>query len=279
MRSRLYPCTVAHRRFSPTRHAFAHRVFMLAVDLDEWASLGENLRLLKTDRRAPYALLDADFLPTHEPVRRARREPPPTAPGLRLKQRALARLAAHGVPIPPDARVTLVTMPRTAGYLFNPVSFHFLSDAGGNPVAALAEVTNTFREVKVYALGPECLTRDASGQPVFRLRTPKDFYVSPFSPPDGEFEFVLHPPGDTLRLRVDHRENGVRTLTAPVLGHARALTDAGLLRESLLCPLVTLKTMSLIHLHALFLWIKRTPWWPKARALDRQTDLRHPHEG
>ncbi len=279
MRSRLFPCTVAHRRFTPTRHAFAHRVFMIAVDLDKWDLLSDRLRLLKTDRRALYSLHDRDFLPTGEPVSRARHEPPPSAPGLNLKQRVLARIAAHGVTIPHEARVTLVSMPRAAGYLFNPVSFYFLSDAQGNPVAALAEVTNTFREVKVFALGTECLTRDASGEPVFRLRTPKDFYVSPFSPPDGEFEFVLHPPGKSLRLRVDHWEGGVRTLTAPVNGQGKKLSDAGLLRESFICPLVTLKTIMLIHLHALALWLKRTPWWPKSQDLDRQTDLRRPHEG
>lgn len=276
MRSALHPCTVAHRRFFPKQHAFAHRVFLLSVDLDEWAALGDRLRLLSVDTRGFYSLRDEDFLPTAEPVHNARAEPAPAPPGLRLKARLLARLAAHGVVAPPGARVTLVTMPRTAGYQFNPVSFYFLEDASGAPLAALAEVTNTFREVKLYPMGPECLTRDAAGAPMFRLRTRKDFYVSPFSPPDGEFEFFLHPPGRTLRLRVDHWEDGKRSLTAPISGERRALSDRALLWETLVCPCVTLKTMALIHLHAGALWLKRSPWWAKSAAADRQSDLRRP---
>lgn len=276
MRSALYPCTVAHRRFFPKPHAFSHRVFLLTVDLDEWDGPVSGLCLLSVDTRGFYALHDRDFLPTDETVHNPRTEVAHEHRGLRLKQRLLARLAEHGVVAPPGARVTLVAMPRTAGYQFNPVSFYFVEDASGAPLAALAEVTNTFREVKLYAMGPECLTRDASGEPMFRLRTPKDFYVSPFSPPDGEFEFFLHPPGRTLRLRVDHWQDGERSLTAPISGVRRGLTDARLVWETLVCPCVTLKTMALIHLHAGVLWLKRSPWWAKSALAERQTDLRRP---
>lgn len=276
MKSSLYPCTVAHRRFFPKPHAFAHRVFLLVVDLDEWKKLGEISRLLSVDTRGFYALNDADFLPTGESVRLRRNEPAGPPPDTRLKARVCARLAAHGVAVPPDARVRLVAMPRTAGYLFNPVAFYFLEDAAGAPLAALAEVTNTFREVKIYAMGPECLERDAAGAPFFRLRTPKDFYVSPFSPPDGEFEFILHPPGEKLRLRVDHYEAGERSLTAPIAGERRELTGLRLAWETLVCPLVTLKAMALIHLHAGVLWLKRVRYWAKSASPEKQTDLRRP---
>ena len=125
-------------------------------------------------------------------------------------------------------------------------------------------------------LGPEHLRHDERGRAHYRLRCPKDFYVSPFSPPDGEFEFVLHPPDETLRLRVDHHAFGKLTLTAPVSGTRAPLTDATLLRETLICPAVTLKAVALIHLHALVLWLKRLPWWPKSADPDRQNDLRRP---
>lgn len=277
MNSALYPCTVAHRRFFPKPHAFAHRVFLLVVDLDEWAELGGKLRLLTVDTRGFYALNDADFLPTGETVRLRRNEPAGPPPGTRLKARVFARLAAHGVTVPPDARVRLVAMPRTAGYLFNPVAFYFLEDAAGAPLAALAEVTNTFREVKIYPMGPECLEYDVGGAQFFRLRVAKDFYVSPFSPPDGEFEFLLHPPGEKLRLRVDHWEAGARSLTAPISGERRKLTDRRLVWETLVFPFVTLKAMALIHLHAGVLWLKRAPFWAKSALAEKQTDLRRPN--
>lgn len=277
MRSALYPVVVAHRRFSPKEHAFAHRVFLTATDLDEWPELHRKLRLLSVDRANAYSLRDADYLPTGEPVFQARRRAALShAPGARLKERVFAVAASEGFEVPPGARVTLVAMPRTFGHLFNPVSFYFITDADGRTVAALAEVTNTFREIKTWFLGPGCMEGDPSGERVFRLRTPKDFYVSPFSPPDGEFEFVLRLPGERLSLRVDHHEGGLRTLTAPMTGTRRELTDGRLLLETLICPAVTLKTVALIHAHAAILWLKRVRWWPKAAMRDRQTDLRRP---
>ncbi len=276
MRSALYPCTVAHRRFLPKGYRFSHRVFFLAVDLDEWAEVGRRTRLLATDARGLYALRDEDFFPTGEPVSRPAGPAGEPAPGARLKARVLTWLRARGETLPDDARVTLVAMPRTLGYLFNPVAFYFVYDAAGAPLAAVAEVTNTFREVKLYALGRECFGWSRERARAFRMRCPKDFYVSPFSPPDGEFEFVLHPPDDRLLLRVDHYEAGRRTLTAPLTGDRRELTDARLIWETLMCPAVTLKTMALIHLHALALWLRRLPWWRKSALADRQTDLRRP---
>jgi DUF1365 family protein len=277
MRSALYACTAAHRRYAPKGYRFAHRIFMIAVDLDEWEAVGRRCRLLSTDARNLYALRDDDFFPTGEPVRRPVSPEGNPAAGARLKARVLTWLRARDIAAPADARVTLLAMPRTAGYLFNPVSFYFVETAQGEPVAALAEVTNTYREVKLYALGPGCLDPAGGAEPrSFRLRCPKDFYVSPFSPPDGEFVFTLTPPAALCRQRVDHYAVGLRTLTAPLTGVRHELTDTRLLRETLVCPLVTLRTMALIHLHALSLWLRRLPWWAKAASPERQTDVRRP---
>ena len=54
-------------------------------------------------------------------------------------------------------KVTLVTLPRILGHIFNPVSFYFCHDRHGAPLAAIAEVTNTFRESKPFLLGPDRL--------------------------------------------------------------------------------------------------------------------------
>lgn len=276
MRSALHACTVAHRRFFPKTHAFAHRVFLLEIDLDEWDSLGRKLRWLSVDAPGLYSLRNTDFLPTDEPVHRQNQEPDGPPAGTDLKTRARARFEAAGLEVPADARITLVAMPRTAGHLFNPAAFYFLSKADGAPLAAMVEVTNTFREVKLYVLGPDCLARDASGEICFRRRVLKNFYVSPFSPPDGEFDFLLHPPGKKLRLKIDHYEGGERSLTAPVSGIRHELTDARLALETLICPLVTLKVIGLIHLHAGLLWLKRARWWAKSDLGGNQTDLRRP---
>jgi DUF1365 family protein len=175
--------------------------------------------------------------------------------------------------------VLLLTLPRVLGYQFNPVSFYFVSTPDGAPLAAVAEVTNTFRETKVFALGPDTLRSEPALGPTFRLRVPKHFYVSPFSDVDLAFDFRLRPPGEKLALQIDDHEGERLVLVSTVtgLGAPRPLRDRTLAWFSLKYPLVTLKVIAAIHWEALRLWAKRVPWFAKsARAAD-QRDLHHPH--
>jgi DUF1365 family protein len=137
-----------HHRFAPRSHRFAYRIFMLAVDLDELPSLGKGNPLLSVNGPNLYNFREADYLPTVEALHNGHAA---AGPAGGLKARVLAFLGTHGVEIP-GGRVVLVTLPRVAGYLFNPVSFYYCYDAAGRPAAAIAEVTNTFREMKPYFL-------------------------------------------------------------------------------------------------------------------------------
>lgn len=265
-----------HARFAPKAHRFAYRIFLFALDLDEVDILHRKLRLFSANRRNFYSFREADYFPTHEP----RHNSPPSSaatchtmddkqPG--LKARLVAHLAEHGIDLT-GGRVLLVTLPRVAGYLFNPVSFYFCYDRAGTPVAALPEVTNTFKEMKPYLLGPET-HRDGA----FRLRVPKHFYVSPFSDVDVAFDFQLRAPGDRLAIQIDDYVGSTRTLTSTLTGPRQPLTDARLAWFALKYPAITLQVIGLIHWHAFRLWLKRVPWFAKgARAAD-QRDLYRPH--
>ncbi len=290
MNSRLYECQVMHARFIPRSHRFLYRIFMLAVDLDELPALQRGLRLFSVNRPNLYAFREADYLPTGEPLHNPSGPPaPPPAsgsatsaslpPGAALKSRVLAFLSARGVDPGPGARVELVTLPRVCGYLFNPVSFYFCHDAAGACVAAITEVTNTFREMKPYFLGPQTRVAGASaGAPAsFHLRTPKHFYVSPFSDVDVAFDFHLRAPSEKLSIQIDDYIGSQRSLTSTLTGPARPLTDARLAWFSLKYPLITLRIITLIHWHALLLYLKKIPWFAKAARAADQRDLHRPH--
>lgn len=303
MNSGLYECQVLHARFAPQSHRFVYRIFLFALDLDELDRLPQRAALFSVNRRNIYSFRDADFLPITELPHNSAAAPAairnPQSPIPNLKARVTAYAAAHGVDVS-GGRIALVTLPRIFGYLFNPVSFYFCFDRTGRPAAAIAEVTNTFREVKPFFLGPACLvpqtqepgpetpnpkpktqnpepkTAPASGA-VFRLRVPKHFYVSPFSDVDVAFDFTLRVPGDRLSIQIDDYVGAERTLTSSLAGPRRELTTARLAWFTLKYPFLTLRIIALIHWHALRLWLKKLPWFAKAARPADQRDLYRPH--
>jgi DUF1365 family protein len=247
---------------------------MLAIDLDELDALGRGNPLLSVNRRNLFSFREDDYLPTGEPLHNGRGQGS-SSPPAGLKHRVVAFLRAHGVEIP-GGRVVLVTLPRVAGYLFNPVSFYFCYDSQGRAAAAIAEVTNTFREMKPYFLGPDTLAQ-SGGATEFHSRVPKFFYVSPFSDVDVAFNFKLQAPGDRLCVRIDDYVGDERTLASALTGGRRPLTAARLAWYSLKYPLITVKVILLIHVHALLLRLKRVPWFAKAARAADQRDLYRPH--
>lgn len=260
-----------HHRFSPQAHRFLYRIFMFALDLDELEALHRRLRFFSFNRRNLYSFREGDFLPTGEPLHNPSAAPGASATPAGLKARVLAYLADRGIALE-GGRVMLVTLPRVLGYLFNPVSFYFCYDRAGRPVAALAEVTNTFKEMKPFVLGPETCQGAA-----FALRTPKYFYVSPFTDMDVAFDFTLRVPAEKLSVQIDDYDAGQRTLTSSLTGRRRPLTDATLAWFTLKYPFITLKVITLIHWNALRLYLKRVPWFAKAARPDAQRDLYRPH--
>ena len=259
MNSALYECRVMHHRLAPVVHHFRHRIFMFALDLDELDSSAARIPIFSRNRANLYAFRDRDHL---------------TLPGLEgasTKENVVAWLAGEGIEFPASGRITLVTLPRVLGHIFNPVSFYFCHDGAGSPLCAIAEVGNTFGEQKPYLLRP------ASDDGVFRLTAPKHFYVSPFSALDLTFDFTLRVPGDRLDVQINEREGDSPVLFSSVRGVRSPLTALNLAWMSLKYPLITLKVIGLIHAHAAMLWFKRVPWHRKTANPALQRDLFRPH--
>jgi len=51
MQSCLYECHVMHARFAPRAHRFRYRIFYLALDLDELATVAGRLAFFSLERR------------------------------------------------------------------------------------------------------------------------------------------------------------------------------------------------------------------------------------
>ena len=279
MNSCLYECRVMHHRFAPKAHRFDYRIFMFGLDLDELDRLHRKLRFFSVDQRNAYSLQQKDFFPTgertHQLSEDAGTKTSAETSAQSLKSRVLVYLAEQGIDLS-GGRVLLVTLPRVFGYVFNPVSFYFCFDRAGTPVASIAEVTNTFREMKPFVLGPDTRLEKKSGI-TFSLRVPKYFYVSPFTDMDVSFDFTLHTPAEKLSVQIDDYDAGQRTLTSVLTGQQRRLNDARLAWYTIKYPLITLKIITLIHWHALMLYLKKVPWFAKAARPEAQRDLYRPH--
>jgi DUF1365 family protein len=256
MNSCLYECDVMHHRLSPKQHSFRYRIFMFAFDLDELDIIAARVPLFSRNRWNLYEFRDRDHLPFGKAT---------------VKENLTEFLALNGICLPTGGRITLVTLPRVLGYIFNPVSFYFCHDADGAPLCAVVQVGNTFREMKPYLL------REPTGENFFRLITPKHFYVSPFSALDLAFDFKLRVPGEMLDIHIDDRDGDRRVLLSALTGKRAPLTAAKLAWFTLKYPLITLKVIGLIHWHALLLWLKRLPWHRKTAEIDLQRDVMNPH--
>lgn len=258
MNSCLYECSVMHHRLAPKVHHFSHDIFMFYLDLDELEIIAQKIFLFSYNRKNLYSFRDTD----HEPVGK---NP--------LKERIVAFLRQHGIDFDPFGRVMLLTLPRVAGYIFNPVSIYYCFNAEGSPVCSVAEVGNTFREMKLFLLRREELNAGTT----FVKIVPKHFYVSPFSSLDLSFDFKLKIPGDKLDIKINDRDGADKVLISKLTGKRAALTNKTLAWFTLRYPFVTLKVIFLIHWHALRLWHKRVPFYRKAANVPLQQNVLRPH--
>lgn len=252
----LYECDVMHHRLTPKEHHFNYRIFYFWLDLDTLDATSKRLRWFSHNRFNLYSFKDSDHLDKGASD---------------VRQNIVRYLAENGIEFPEGGKIRLLTLARVAGYIFNPVCFFYCSDASDNPLCVVAQVTNTYHEMKPYLLRE----RDEKGR--FRLNTPKHFYVSPFSGLDLHFDFKLPVPGESFDIHIDDREGENPVLLSKLSGKRVPLTDARLLWFAIKYPLLTLKVIVLIHWNAFLLWIKGLHVHAKAADKDLQRDVYRPH--
>jgi uncharacterized protein len=158
-------------------------------------------------------------------------------------------LATQGITA---AQILLLAQPRVLGHVFNPVSFWLCQNPQGDLIAVIAEVTNTYGERHSYLCahpGAAPIKADDT------LQATKIFYVSPFQPVTGryDFRFDIRPERIGIWINYTTDQGGVFT---NLIGPRTALTNRGILGACLRRPFGSRRVLALIHWQALKLAIK-----------------------
>jgi len=195
----MYEGTVRHRRFGPgVVHDFSYDVAMPLLDVAEVDAVAALHPLWSGSRPAPVWFRRADFLGD------------PAVP----LDAAVRDLVEERSGRRPTGDVAVLANVRTWGWLFNPISLYFCTDAPGGAVeAVVAEVENTpWHERHAYVVG-------APG----RHRFAKAMHVSPFLPMDVDYELRYSAPAERLVVHLDVVRGDERLLGATLSLRRRPL--------------------------------------------------------
>ncbi len=229
---------VMHKRFAPKENSFTYPIYYLSLPLAKLDELKKE-NILKIDSFSLTSFYKKDH-------------------GVKskcgdLNHWAIKQLKKFKLQNQVKT-ITLVSMPRILGFVFNPVSFWLCFDEKSQLRAIIYEVNNTFGETHSYV----CAKQDQSAiNEDDWIIAGKEFHVSPFLPREGHYQFRIKLNNKNIGLWIDYyNKEGKRTLTTSLKGKIEELTKQAQRKAFWRTPFVTLQAILLIHWQALKLKIK-----------------------
>ncbi len=251
--SAVYEGTIRHRRFEPVEHSFRYRLFLMYLDLGELPEVLDPFPLFSARRAAPARFRREDFLgDSDRPLDECAREAVAAATGER-----------------PAGPVRLLAGLRYFGHCFNPVSFYYCFDGGGERVDAIvADVENTpWGERHPYVLA-----RGGRRGTVLADDLDKTFHVSPLMSMDQTYSFRASEPGESIAVHIESRPRETaktriqpgflrsrqipKTFDATLNMRRRELSSGTLTRMLARYPAMSLQVVTKIYAQALRLKLK-----------------------
>lgn len=245
---KIFTAKVMHKRLFPKENGFVYNVYYLSLPLAELDNISDKLNHNKFGAISFY---DKDH---------GKKD------GSSLKKWVEKIFTAHNINSD-GLDVTLIALPRILGYVFNPVSFYLCFDKDKKLKIVVCEVNNTFGETHTYI----CHNNGGEISSEQYLQAEKVFHVSPFLEREGYYKFRFDVREEKLGIWIDfYDKEGNKKLITSLIGNFIDLNKSNLSKVFWKHPLVTLKTIFLIHYQAIKLVIKGIKYVPKPKQLAKK---------
>ena len=249
MISQIYWGTVDHWRAKPNEHSFTYPTFTFALNIRELLSIATSRCfgfLFRVDKRGIYSLRTREYMKGKKDAR------------TNLEGEIRTFYDSQNVSQP--AKVSLVTMPRMLGYVFNPVNFYIGQSDGDFVESVIAEVNNTFGETNIYLMGKESQDSASDSNLSNAYKFNKELFVSPFFDTSGRYHLEVKKFAEEMEIIVSLEKQGEIIFCSRLYGKGRELNSKNLIYTLFRYPFVPFLTMLRIHVQAYVLYRrKKTP--------------------
>lgn len=272
MNSCIYKLKIGHSRIFPKKNNFRHDMYMFYFDLDELSECDKKFKLFSYNKWNIHSFYDKDHFtfinPKSESEKIISQEKIKFQPEKYQNKNTKERIKIILKEINQDfelGKVFLLTSLRNYGYLFNPVSFYYCFDKQGNFRVLFSEVSNTWRQQKMYYY----VAKDFNAK-IYKTSQVKNFYISPFIKNDIDLNWHFEIPGKKILMLIKSSKQGKLELSASLVGKRAEITNFNLVYILFRYPLVTIMVIFKIHWQALKLWLKGVKYINKNEA-DKNT--------